>query len=187
VDGITRLLFLGVGTSVKIGCGPETVLAVPLPDGSGPDDEVELPYRWLKELENRFVGKGLLETFEVGEGGTSGALRGADVDSGAKGGGCVGNWIPPADVGDDATRVLRLAPVEESGGIDGGLESVLLGVPDPLVVDKGTLRSEDPETGGPIDPDAMVGDLNSGLCMTESLGLLESARPWLPTPTALSC
>lgn len=57
-----------------------------------PDDEVMEPaYRWLKELENRFVGVDLLWTFEVGEGGTSGPLRGADVDSGANGGGCVGN------------------------------------------------------------------------------------------------
>ena len=85
-------MFLGVGTSERFGCGCKTVLALPLPDVSAPDDEmIELVYRWLKELENRFVGIGLLETFEVGEGGTSGVLRGADVDSGANGGGCVGN------------------------------------------------------------------------------------------------
>ena len=92
IDALTRLLFLGVGTSVRLGCGPETVLALPLPDVSVPDDdEVGLAYRWPKELENRFVGVGLSETVEVGEGGTSGTLRGAEVDSGAKGGGCVGN------------------------------------------------------------------------------------------------
>lgn len=92
LGALTRFLFLRVGTSVMFGCGAGTVLALPLPDASVPDnDVVELVYRWLKVLENRFVGVGLLETFEVGEGGTSGTLRGADVDSGANGGGCVGN------------------------------------------------------------------------------------------------
>ena len=50
--------------------------------------------------------------------------------------------------------MFKLVPVAESGGIDGGLERVLLEVPAPPAVDSGKLRSEDPDVGEPTDPDA---------------------------------